>query len=595
MAEILTGAESVTWNLNDLYAGPDDAKIEQDAANSLSNAKQLRQRYEGKIDQISSNELSRLLIEFESIIHDIQKPLSYAELLFSEDTSNTQASKLLQHISEVATAVESELLFFRHEWLRLDAQKVEELLSSTELSRWAHYLSSLQRYKPYVLSMPEERILNEKSLSSRNAWVRLFGELEAKITVDLDGQKVPLSTALARLYDSNREIRKHAAQKITESLKDGLHVRTYIFNAILLDKWIEDRLRGYPSWITERNLANEISDSTYQALIDAVTSRYDIPIRYYEIKRKILGLEELYDYDRYAPLGMHDIHMHWDEAKEFVLESYYSLDRSFEDIARRFFDERWIDASVRPNKRGGGFAHPVVPDVHPYILVNYTGKQRDALVIAHELGHGIHMILSSPRGIIEAQTPLTLAETASVFGETLAFNRMISQVASPSEKLALLGAQLESQFATIFRQVAMNRFEDTVHNRRRESGELSQEEIGQIWQSSLQTMFGNSLKLTDDHSVWWSYVGHFFHTPGYVYAYAFGNLLALALYARFEQQGSSFVEAYRRILEAGGSKRPDELLASEGINISDPNFWNQGLSVLEDMVVEVERLAKASG
>ncbi|MGH7870248.1 MAG: M3 family oligoendopeptidase, partial [Candidatus Dormibacteraceae bacterium] len=367
----------------------------------------------------------------------------------------------------------------------------------------------------------------------------------------------------------------------------------YIFNVLLQSKQISDRLRHYPSWISARNLSNEISDQAVQALVEAVTARYDLVQRYYQVKRRLLGLEELQEWDRYAPLEETSRIVSWEEAKEIVLSSYHRFSPRAGAIVERFFTEGWIDAPLSPGKQGGAYCSPATPDFHPYVLLNFTGLQRDVLTLAHEVGHGLHDVLSAERNhIFDYHPPLTLAETASIFGEALTFDALLAQESDPKIRLSLLCKQVEDAFATIFRQVAINRFEDVMHAARRERGELSPEQVGELWQEQNQAMFGGSLTFSEEYQVWWSYIGHFIRTPGYVYAYAFGNLLAYALYRQHRSnQSPNFAEAYLKALALGGSQAPEAVARSVGLEISDPAFWGSGLSVVEDMVVEVERLA----
>src|SRR5438876_685809 len=375
-----------------------------------------------------------------------------------------------------------------------------------------------------------------------------------------------------------------ASGAVTEALRGDVRTRGYIFNVILQEKAIDDRLRHFPAWVSSRNLANETSDEAVQALVDAVTGRYDVCVRYYRVKRKLLGVGDLHEWDRYAPVSNVTRDLTWDEAKELVLGSYSRFSKRAGSLVEEFFKQGWIDAPVLPGKQGGAYCMPVTPHHHPYVLMNFTGKLRDALTLAHELGHGLHDRLASKQHVFDYHPPLTLAETASVFGEALTFDRIMAEEKDPKVRLALLCGQCEDAFSTVFRQVAFNRYEDASHNRRRTEGELSVEELGEMFQEKLQPMFGDALILTEEHKVWWSYVGHFLHTPGYVYAYAFGNLLALSVYHRYLERGEEFVEQYLEFLAAGGSTRPDELVKRIGMDITNPDFWDAGLKILDGML-----------
>jgi oligoendopeptidase F len=378
---------------------------------------------------------------------------------------------------------------------------------------------------------------------------------------------------------------------VTEGLKRDIRTRAYIFNVILQDHAIGDRLRHYPSWISSRNLANETSDEAVQALVEAVTGRYGIVGRYYRVKRGLLGVDELHEWDRYAPVANVTRDVDWAGAKELVLGSYSRFSPRAGQLVADFFEQGWIDAPVVDGKEGGAYCAGATPRLHPFVMLNFTGKLYDALTLAHELGHGLHDRLASRNNIFDYHPPLTLAETASVFGETLTFDRILAEEKDDRVKLSMLCNQVENAMATIFRQVAFNRFEDACHTLRRTEGELSAEQLASVWQEQLQAMFEDALVLTDEHRVWWSYVEHFIHTPGYVYAYAFGNLLALSIYRRYQEAGPSFVDSYLDFLAAGGSQRPDELVRSVGMDITDPGFWDAGLQILEDMVTQVETLA----
>jgi oligoendopeptidase F len=385
-------------------------------------------------------------------------------------------------------------------------------------------------------------------------------------------------------------VRHTAGAAVTEALKPGLPVRTFIINTVAADAGIDDRLRSYPSWIASRNLGNEIDDDIVDALVGSVTSRYDLPERWYRLKAKLLGIDDLDEHDRYAPLLPDERELTWSEAQQIVLDSYNSFSPKMAEIAGGFFG-RYIDAPPSPGKQGGAFSHPAVPSAHPYVLLNFTARRRDVMTLAHELGHGIHQVLAAAQGQFNSATPLTLAETASIFGETVTFGRLLADEHEPKARLALVAGRLEDIFASVFRQVAMNRFEDAVHNARRAEGELSSERLGDEWMRTQRAMFRDSVRLSDDYADWWSYIPHFIHTPGYVYAYAFGNLLALAIYARYEAEGASFVPSYLELLAAGGSQSPNELAKLVGVDLTDPEFWNAGLNVIEEQVAEAERLA----
>jgi oligoendopeptidase F len=434
----------------------------------------------------------------------------------------------------------------------------------------------------------------EKSQAGRSAWSRLFAELMAQVKVDLGegGADVPLEVALSRLMHPDRDVRRTTAEAVTAALEPGLRTRAYIFNPLALDKSVDDRLRHHSSWIQSRNLANEASDESVAALVQAVQARYELPRRWYRLKAKLLGVDRLADYDRMAPVTGEDPRFGWGEARELVLDAYGSFSPELGDLTKRFFDERWIDAPVRPGKRGGAFCAYTVPSVHPYVMLNWTARRRDVTTLAHELGHGVHAALAAPQGIMQQSTPLTLAETASVFGEELVFGRLLEAAEGAESRLSLLSEAIEGQIATVFRQVAMNRFEDAMHTARREEGELAKDRLSELWRVTQEEMLGDSVEITDGYRTWWSYVPHFVNTPGYVYAYAYGQLLALSVYRRYEEEGEGFVPAYLDLLRAGGSKSPEELGAIVGVDLADPGFWDAGLDLVERQLEAAESAAR---
>ncbi|TMD98093.1 MAG: M3 family oligoendopeptidase [Chloroflexi bacterium] len=593
MAEALktTGAEEVRWDLGDLFSSPDDPAIEAALARELERAKSLEARFKGKVATLDPKTFAAMMRELADHEESAAKPEVYAYMLHSQDTQDHAAGRLLARVREAAAERGVHLVFFPLELAQITDEQAASLYADPEAVAYRHFVEHERKFRPHQLSEPEERVLTDFSPVGNGAWVRLFEELCARIRVDLGGEQVQLDVALNLLREPDREVRRKASGAITEALRGDIRTRGYIFNVILQEKAIDDRVRRFPSWISSRNLANETSDEAVQALVDAVTGRYDVCVRYYRVKRKLLNVGDLHEWDRYAPISETTRDLTWDEAKDLVLGSYNRFSPRAGKLVEQFFADRWIDAPVVPGKAGGAYCMPVTPHHHPYVLMNFTGKLRDALTLAHELGHGLHDRLASNQNVFDYHPPLTLAETASVFGEALTFDRIMAEEKDPKVRLAMLCNQCEDAFSTVFRQVAFNRFEDASHNSRRSEGELSVEELGETFQEKLQAMFGEALVLTDDHKVWWSYVGHFLHTPGYVYAYAFGNLLALSVYHRFLDAGPSFVEKYLDFLAAGGSTRPDELVKGIGMDITDPGFWDAGLKILDGMVAEVERLS----
>jgi oligoendopeptidase F len=588
-----TGAETVRWDLSDLYASPTDPKLEADLAVSLERAKAFETTYKGRVATLDPGPFAAMMHELEQNEEQAVKPEVYAYLLHSQNTQDPAAGRILARVREAAAERGSHGVFFSLELAQTSDEQAAKLYAHPESARYKHTVEEARKFRPHQLSEPEERVLTDFSPVGNSAWTRLFEELCAVIRVHVDGSDLALEEALTMLREPDRELRRSASHAITGALNHDIRTRGYIFNVILQEKAIDDRLRHFPSWISSRNLANETSDEAVQALVEAVTGRYDVCVRYYRVKKRLLGVGDLHEWDRYAPIGQETRNLSWDDAKELVLGSYMRFSKRAGGLVEDFFKQRWIDAPVVPGKAGGAYCMPVTPHHHPYVMLNFTGKLRDALTLAHELGHGLHDRLASKQHIFDFHPPLTLAETASVFGEALTFDRIMAEETDPKVRLAMLCSQVEDAFSTVFRQVAFNRYEDAVHTARRTEGELSVEQLGEIYQSKLQPMFGDALTLTDEHKVWWSYVSHFMHTPGYVYAYAFGNLLALSVYHRYLERGPEFVDDYLEFLAAGGSTRPDELVRRLGMDITDPGFWDAGLKILDGMVTEVERLAGA--
>ncbi|MCU1375927.1 MAG: family oligoendopeptidase, partial [Actinomycetia bacterium] len=546
-------AEDVVWDLSDLLDGADDEPAVVDLLDRADVRADELAAQRGQVASWDAGQLAAFMTGQAELAELIGRAGSWAQLRFSVDVNDPTRGALVQKVSERGTAIQTKLLWFELEWAALEDEQVEALLADAGLAFAAHHLRSERRYRQHLLTEPEERILTEKAVTGRGAWSRLFNELTSTIEVELDGEATTLEAALSRLASPSPEARAAAAAAVTEGLRPGLRTRAYIFNTLLHDKAVDDRLRGYPTWISSRNLSNEASDESVQALVDAVQRRNDLPQRWYRLKAKVLGVDRLKDWDRMASLATEDSHVGWDEAKDLVLDSYQSFSPEMADIARRFFDERWIDAPARTGKRPGAFCAYTVPSVHPYVFLNYTSRRRDVLTLAHELGHGLHAYLAREQGVYHQGTPLTLAETASVFGETVTFGKLLEETTDPAERLALLAENIEGGIATVFRQTAMNRFEDAAHTARREEGELSVDRIGELWAHSQEEMLGEAVEVTEGYRSWWSYVPHFIGTPGYVYAYAYGQLLALSVYKQYEEQGSDFVPRYLHLLSAGGS------------------------------------------
>jgi oligoendopeptidase F len=591
--------DAVAWDLSDLLDGAEDPSAAVDAMleEGQRRADAFAEAHAGRVAELDGPGLVAAMQDLAALQDLLGRAGSYAMLSFSENTADPRRGALLQRMQEKATAIETRLLFFDLEWAALDDDRAEELLAADGLDFARHHLRTARRYRPHLLSEPEEKILAEKQLTGRGAWTRLFEEQASSIQVALDdgAEPVSLEVALARLFAPERDVRRDAAERVTNALQPGLRVRGYVLNTLLADKMVDDRLRHYPHWLASRNLANEASDESVQALLEAVRARYELPRRWYRLKARLLGVDRLADYDRMAAVTESGERVEWADARDMVLASYEAFSPELGSVVRRFFDDPWIDAPVRPAKRGGAFCAYTVPSVHPYLLLNYTHQRRDVLTLAHELGHGVHAVLAGRQGVFHMATPLTMAETASVFGESLVFRRLLEQTSTPESRLALLAESIEGSIATVFRQVAMNRFEDLAHTERRRAGELSVERIGELWAESQEEMLGDAVEVTDGYRAWWSYVPHFINTPGYVYAYAYGQLLALAVYARYEEEGEAFVPAYLELLSAGGSRSPEELGRIVGVDLADPGFWDTGLSLVERQLEAAEAAAHETG
>ncbi len=588
----------VTWELDDLL-GNHAAERPEDALNALLDeaereAGEFAERYEGRVSELDGEELKQAMSALAGIGDLAGRALNYAHLRFAADTADPANGALLQMGSERATAIQTRLLFFELEWAALDDQRAEELLATEGLDFCRHHLRLERRYRDHLLTAPEEKIATELSVTGAGAWNRLFDELTSAIRVDGGDQgELTLDVALSRLHDPDREGRRATAEAITKALEPGLRTRSYVFNTLLQDKAIKDRLRSYPSWISARNLSNEASDESVQALVQAVKGRYEMARRWYRTKASLLGIERLADYDRMAAVAVDEKTIGWNEGREMVQESFESLSPEAGEVVNRFFTEGWIDAPPSPGKRGGAFSASTVPSVHPYVMLNYTDRRRDVLTLAHELGHGLHQALAASQGIFHQGTPLTVAETASVFAEELVFGRLLEAEQDPDARLGLLSEAVEGQIATVFRQIAMNQFEGRVHTARREEGELSIERFGELWEETQTELLGDSVEVTDGYRSWWSYVPHFIGSPGYVYAYAYGQLLALSVYQLYSERGDEIVPGYLEMLAAGGSKSPEELGRMVGVDLTDPGFWDRGLDLVEGQVDEAVAAAEA--
>ena len=592
-------ATGISWNLGDLYGGLDDPRLLDDLAQARRRAQAFETNCRGRIAKLNPGQVSWLvesLRELESLSEQMDKPLVYAMLVHSAKTDEPRHGALLAKTREERTAINKHLIFFDLEWIHLADETAQALMADDKLAHYRHYLEQKRAWKPHYLSEAEEKILDDKANTGKVAFGRLFEESCATIQFPFANQgettQLSLQAILAKLHDPDRSIRRAAAEGISRGLADHSRLLTFIFNTIVVDHQSDCGLRHFDTPMASRNLANEIDARVVDALMKAVAKNYQVVQRYYRLKAKLLGIDQLVDYDRYAPLAGDMPACDWPTARRMVQESYEAFSPEVGKIIREFFDRQWIDAELRPGKRGGAFSSSGVPSVHPYILLNYTEKLRDVMTLAHELGHGVHQYLSRKQGYFQCDTPLTTAEMASVFGEMLAFQRLKLAHADPRQRLALLCGKIEDSFATAFRQIVLTQFELNLHQARRDQGELSPDAINQLWMAANKDMFGDSLKLTQGYASWWSYIGHFIRSPFYCYAYAFGELLVLALYQKYQREGADFVPKYLELLSSGGSEAPHVLLAKLGVDVNDPGFWELGLQLLDDMVAEAEGLAK---
>jgi oligoendopeptidase F len=588
-------AAGVCWDLSDLYTGPDDPAIEADLDRALERASDFADRHRDAVAGLSAADLGIAIDELESLNEPVVRAACYSQLLFAADTSDPRHGALMQRVQERISEIKNRLLFFELEWVALESGAAEALLGHPALAGRRHFLASVRRYRAHLLTEPEERILEETANTGRRAFGRLFDEIMSSMRFQLDtngeSEELGEEEVLARLYSPDREARRAASSALTQGLRTHAAPLAFIFNTLVQDKAVDDRLRSYRNPMDSRNLGNEIEGPAVESLLAACVARYPLVARYYRLKARILGLPQLEDFDRYAPVANEQSSVPFRDAQRLVIDAYGDFSPEMAEIAQRFFTDRWIDAELRPGKRGGAFSASTLPQLHPYVLLNYTGNPRDVMTVAHELGHGVHQTLSASQGLFEQDTPLTTAETASVFGEMLVFRRLLKTETDEKARLALLCGKLEDAFATVFRQVCMTRFEESLHAARRTEGELATERINELWLAANRPMFGDSVRLSDDYGWWWLYIPHFVHSPFYCYAYAFGELLVLALLRCYDEQGDAFVPRYLDLLRAGGSDSPEVLLANLDLDIGDPLFWEGGLALLEDLVAEAEALA----
>lgn len=583
------------WDLSDLFTGLDDPRIEETLSCQKARAEAFAETYRTRINHpnLDVETLYRSISEFESISQESDKPIYYASLLFASDTGNQEYGAFLQKMRERSTEISVVMLFFELELMGVPEEKMAALLQDSRLAKYEHFVNALRLAREHVLSEPEERVLEEKANTGDRAFVRLFDETVADIVFEmtLNGKSVSLTEPeiLNKLRDPDRDVRKAAAEGLTRGLEKEKRLFTFVMNTLLQDKAIEDRLRGYSDPAESRHIANELEAETVGMVIETAARNYPVVARYYNVKREILGYDTLTHYDRYAPLFETKEHVPFPDARRIILDAFGRFSPTMRDAADAFFQNGWIDAEPRKGKRGGAFCSYITPDLHPYVFQTYLDQMDDVMTLGHELGHGVHAYLSRPLGYLNMHGTLPIAELASTFGEMLVFEKLL-ETANTADKMALYAGKIEGIFATVFRQAAMYQFERDIHTARRTQGELTDEQVGEYWQARQQEMFGDSVALGEEHRQWWMYISHFIHTPFYVYAYTFGELLVLSLYAQYKREGASFEPKYVNLLKSGGSKTPHDLMHMVGIDIRDSAFWQGGLDVLADMVGRFEEI-----
>ena len=584
------------WNLGDLYPGPESPELEADFKAAEAEALSFAETYRGKLESLDGAGLGEAIAQYEALGETLGRIMSYAQLVFAGDQSDPEVARFYQTAQERITDISIHLLFFALELNRLDDETLAEKLKDPATAHYAPWLRDIRVLRPHQLSDDLEALLHEKHVAGSAAWTRLFEETMTGLRFpfkDGSGDTKDLTEAeiLNLMSDPDGPTRKQAAESLGDVLDRNIRLFALITNTLAKDKEVEDKWRQYEKPVSQRNRANHVEDEVVDALADSVARAYpSISHRYYTMKARWFGVDKLDYWDRNAPLPEEDDRLiPWDEAKITVLDAYGAFSGEMADLGARFFDKPWIDAPPRAGKASGAFSHPTVPSAHPYILLNYQGRIRDVMVLAHELGHGVHQILAAPQGTLMSETPLTLAETASVFGEMLVFRAVLEKQPDPARRKGMLAAKVEDMLNTVVRQIAMYRFEEIVHNERR-GGELTAERLGEIWTDVQTQALGPAFRLGGNFRHFWAYIPHFIHTPFYVYAYAFGDCLVNSLYAAYQDSDAGFAEKYLQMLRAGGTLRHKELLAPFGLNAADPAFWDKGLGVLSGFIDELEAM-----
>ena len=584
------------WDLTDLYKNIKDGQIDKDLKKANLFADNFDKKYRGKFTEknISSNNLLKAIKEYEEIINIGSKPIHFAGLLFAQDSKNPAHGAFLQKTRALYIEIHQKILFFSLELSHLSESTLYKLQKDKTLIEYSHFIKRILDFKPHRLSEPEEKIMADKSLTGSGAFVRLFDQemskKQFKFKYKGKAKNLTQSEVLDKFYETDRDARKAAALAITEGLEEEIDPLTFVFNTLGEDKKINDKYAKFKNPEDHRHLDNEIKPEIVQTMVDTVVKNYKIIEDFYNFKAKVLKIKKLEAYDLYAPVGSTRKNIEYSKAQEIVLEAFKKFDEEYYLLSREFFDQGWIDAPPMEGKRGGAFCDYGLPGHHPHILLNYTPNIRKVLTLAHELGHGVHARFFKDQPLLNFDTPLTIAETSSVFAEVLVFDDLKEQIKDRKELFALYMGKIEDIFATVFRQIGMYRFEQEFHQRRRSQGELTREQIGEIWNKTRAQMFGKSLHLDPKYNIWWSYIPHFVHSPFYVYAYAFGELLTLSLYVKYKKDGNKFTKKYLDFLRVGGSKSPQELLKPLDVNLEDPKFWQGGIDYIKELVNEAKKL-----
>jgi oligoendopeptidase F len=593
-------ADGITWDLSDLFSSYDDPRIDSMLNECRARGEAFAKRYRPEIEDaehLTAETVLEALQELETIQHSLNRVISYAGLLYAADTTRPEFQDLEQRVEQRSTEIRNLLLFFELGWLAVEDAVAERLIGEPALATYRHYLHSLRRFRSHTLSEREEKIINEKDNSGRNAFGRLFSEITSSLTFllerDGDKQELNLSQILSLLHEPDRALRQRALEILYRGLSQHGQTLTFIYDTLIQDHLTMDRLRGYPNPMIQRHLFNEIDGEAVSKMMEVTEANYGLAHEYFTLKARLLGLPHLALHDQYAPVGKEVRPFTFNQAQQVILGAFEAFTPSFGQIASEFFAKRWIDAEIRKGKRGGAFCASPSPQLHPYILCNYDDNLRDVMTVAHELGHGLHGCLSRKQNLFNYDTPLTIAETASVFAEILVFDQLLAQQTDPQIQIALIAGKIEDIFATVFRQNVLTRFEQMAFSARKQK-RLTADVLGTLWLEANRKYYGEAVEMPDGYRWGWSYIPHFIHSRFYCYSYVFGQLLVLALYGLYKDEGKKFVTKYLALLEAGGSDTPEALLKPMGVNIHDAAFWQKGFEEIEGLIAKLRRIIEVT-